>query len=93
MSDAFAFNVAALFNRLNIVYFNPSSQVFLGIMDKHFFLGKFHYSFQHFAAGTHCAHRKPALTNCNKSCLLFSSAEMFKKPIWQTVWTQMRLLL
>ena len=30
-------------------------------------------------------------------CLLmfiyFSSAEMFKKPLWQTVWTQIRLLL
>ena len=25
--------------------------------------------------------------------LLFSSAEMFKKPLWQTVWTQIRLLL
>ena len=23
----------------------------------------------------------------------FSSAEMFKKPLWQTVWTQIRLLL
>ena len=30
---------------------------------------------------------------CNKSRLLFSSAEMFKKPLWQTVWTQIRLLL
>ena len=28
-----------------------------------------------------------------KSRLLFSSAEMFKKPLWQTVWTQIRLLL
>ena len=28
--------------------------------------------------------------NRNKSRLLFSSAEMFKKPIWQTVWTQIR---
>ena len=28
-----------------------------------------------------------------KSRLLYSSAEMFKKPIWQTVWTQIRLLL
>ena len=27
------------------------------------------------------------------SRLLFSSAEMFKKPLWQTVWTQIRLLL
>ena len=31
--------------------------------------------------------------NCNKSRVLFSSAEMFKKPLWQTVWTQVRLLL
>ena len=31
--------------------------------------------------------------NRNKSCLLLSSAEMFKKPLWQTVWTQIRLLL
>ena len=29
----------------------------------------------------------------NKSRLLFSSAEMFKKPLWQSVWTQIRLLL
>ena len=29
----------------------------------------------------------------NKSRLLFSPAEMFKKPLWQTVWTQNRLLL
>ena len=29
----------------------------------------------------------------DKSHLLFSSAEMFKKPLWQTVWTQIRLLL
>ena len=29
--------------------------------------------------------------NRNKSRLLFSSAEMFKKPLWQTVWTQIRL--
>ena len=29
----------------------------------------------------------------NKSRLLFSSAEMFNKPLWQTVWTQIRLLL
>ena len=28
-----------------------------------------------------------------KSRLLFSSAEIFKKPLWQTVWTQIRLLL
>ena len=32
--------------------------------------------------------------NCNKKIrLLFLSAEMFKKPLWQTVWTQIRLLL
>ena len=31
--------------------------------------------------------------NRNKSRLLFSSAEMFKKPLWQTVLTQIRLLL
>ena len=31
--------------------------------------------------------------NRNKSRLIFSSAEMFKKPLWQTVWTQIRLLL
>ena len=31
--------------------------------------------------------------NCSKSRLLFSYAEMFKKPLWQTVWTQIRLLL
>ena len=30
--------------------------------------------------------------NRNKSRLLFSSAEMFKKPLWQTMWTQIRLL-
>ena len=29
----------------------------------------------------------------SKSRLLFSSAEMFKKPLWQTVWTQIRPLL
>ena len=29
----------------------------------------------------------------NKCRLLFSSAEKFKKPLWQTVWTQIRLLL
>ena len=28
-----------------------------------------------------------------KSRMLFSSAEMFKKPLSQTVWTQIRLLL
>ena len=35
----------------------------------------------------------PQCINRNKSRLLFSSAEMFKKPLWQTVWTQIRLLL
>ena len=37
-------------------------------------------------------HFYPYCANCNKSRLLFSSAEMFKKPLWQTVWTQIRLL-
>ena len=32
-------------------------------------------------------------SNRSKNCLLFSSAEMFKKSPWQTVWTQIRLLL
>ena len=31
--------------------------------------------------------------NRNKSRLLFSSGKMFKKPLWQTVWTQTRLHL
>ena len=35
----------------------------------------------------------PKCANHNKSCLLVSSAEMFKKPLWQTVWTQTRLFL
>ena len=35
----------------------------------------------------------PSSANHNKSRLLFSYAEMFKKPLWQTVWTQIRLLL
>ena len=26
-------------------------------------------------------------------CFFFSSSDMFKKPLWQTVWTQIRLLL
>ena len=30
----------------------------------------------------------PLSANRNKSCLFFSSAAMFKKPLWQTVWTQ-----
>ena len=33
------------------------------------------------------------MANRNKSRLLFSSAEMFKKPLRQTVWTQIRLLV
>ena len=32
------------------------------------------------------------VNNRNKSRLLFSPAEMFKQPLWQTVWTQNRLL-
>ena len=35
----------------------------------------------------------PKCANGSKSRLLFSSAEMFKKPLWQAVWTQIRLLL
>ena len=35
----------------------------------------------------------PKSSNRNKSRRLFSSAEMFKKPLWQTVWTKIRLLL
>ena len=35
----------------------------------------------------------PSEQEVNKSRLLLSSAEMFKKPLWQTVWTQIRLLL
>ena len=35
----------------------------------------------------------PLCANPNKSGLLFSSAKMFKKPLWQSVWTQIRLLL
>ena len=31
--------------------------------------------------------------NRNKSRLHFTSAAMIKKPLWQTVWTQIRLLL
>ena len=33
----------------------------------------------------------PLYANRNKSRLLFSSAEMFNKPLRQTVWTQIRL--
>ena len=33
----------------------------------------------------------PNCANRNKSRLLFSSAEVFKKPLWQTMWTQIRL--
>ena len=35
----------------------------------------------------------PKHASRNNSRLLFSSVEMFKKPLWQTVWTQIRLLL
>ena len=35
----------------------------------------------------------PQCANRNKSRLLFSSAEMFNKPLWKTVWTQNRLLI
>ena len=35
----------------------------------------------------------PYCANPNKSHLLFSSAEIYKKPLWQTVWTKIRLLL
>ena len=35
----------------------------------------------------------PKCAKRNKSRLLFLTAEMFKKPLWQTVWTQIRLLL
>ena len=35
----------------------------------------------------------PKCANCTKSRLLFLSAEMFKKPLWQTVWAQIKLLL
>ena len=34
----------------------------------------------------------PKCANRNKSHLLFSSAEMFKKPLMQTVWTQIRAI-
>ena len=36
---------------------------------------------------------KVRYVNCNKSRLLITSAEMFKKPLWQTASTQIRLLL
>ena len=39
------------------------------------------FSCLRFGSGTHTV-------NPNKSHLLFSSAEMFKKPLWQAVWTQ-----
>ena len=38
-----------------------------------------------------CKHLNPLCANHNKSRLVFSSAEMFKKPLWQKVWTQIRL--
>ena len=34
-----------------------------------------------------------ALINSRQKSSAFLSAEMFKKPLWQTVWTQIRLLL
>ena len=41
----------------------------------------------------HLVEISPQSADRNKSRLLFSSAEMFKKPQWQTVWTQIILLL
>ena len=35
----------------------------------------------------------PQCANRNKSRLLSSPAKMFKKPLWQAVWAQIRLLL
>ena len=35
----------------------------------------------------------PSCANRNKSRLFFSAAEIIKKTLWQTVWTQIRLLL
>ena len=40
-----------------------------------------------------CANRNKPSAFLATSRLLFSSAGMFKKPLWQTVWTQIRLLL
>ena len=41
----------------------------------------------------HGGYFNPECENHNKSRLLFSSAEMFKKPLsWQTVWTQQSVL-
>ena len=40
-----------------------------------------------------CRYFNPLCANRNKSRLLFSSAKMIKKPLWQAVWTQIRLLL
>ena len=41
-----------------------------------------------FIVGSLC---KIAVSGKYKSRLLFSSAEMFKKPLWQTAWTQISL--
>ena len=46
-----------------------------------------------FSNAVYLIHFNPLCASRNKSRLLFSSAEMFKKPLWQTVWTQNRLLL
>ena len=43
--------------------------------------GNEHYTFT-------VARANSVSTDRNKSRLLFSSAEMFKKPLWQKVWTQ-----
>ena len=45
----------------------------------------------HFDAGAILVN--PYWANHNNSRLILSSAEKFKKPLWQTVWTQNRLLL
>ena len=39
-----------------------------------------------------CPWNMTKCANRNKSRPLFSSAKMFKKPLWQTVWTQIRFL-
>ena len=35
---------------------------------------------------------KPLMRQSQQKSSAFSSAKMFKKPLWQTVWTQIRLL-
>ena len=42
-----------------------------------------------FSDKIHFSLKAPIATN---AVCFFSSAEMFKKPLWQTVWTQIRLL-